>query len=133
MLVNTPALLKDLLTLLPDVLPSVSIDELKELPRSSACYLWTKEDVVLYVGLTGNMHFRWNNPRPMKLEQLCKRGATRVSWISLKQGRRFDEMDDEKILEAVLIQLYSPALNIEWHPGKKFLWADRKRPSKRLT
>lgn len=132
MLVNTAALLKDLLALLPDVLPSVSIDELKELPRSSACYLWTQEDKVLYVGLTGNMHFRWNNPKPMKLEQLRKRGATRVSWISLKQGRRFDEMDDEKILEAVLIQLYSPPLNIEWHPGKKFLWRDQKRPSRKL-
>lgn len=133
MLVNTPALLKDLLELLPDVLPSVSIDELKELPRSSTLYLWRKENEILYVGLTSDMHYRWNNKNPHKLKQLRAKGAECVSWLTLKYSRNFDQMEDEKILEAVLIQLYQSPLNIEWNPKFKFRWADRKRPSKRLV
>jgi len=134
MLVNTPALLKDLLALLPDVLPSVFIDELKELPRSSACYLWTADNTVLYVGLTSNMHWRWNNSKPHKLPQLLKKGAERLSWITLKKAPSFEDMeDDAKILEATLIQLYAPPLNVEYHPAKSFIWKDKKRPSRKLT
>lgn len=132
-LVNTPALIKDLLKVLPDVLPSVSIDELQQLPHSSACYLWSKADTVLYVGLTHNLHWRYNNKNPHKLTQLRAKGAERLSWITLKNSRSFDEMGDAKIIEAALIGLLQPPLNIEWNSKYKFLWADRKRPSKRLT
>jgi excinuclease UvrABC nuclease subunit len=133
MLVNTPALVKDLLALLPDVLPSVTIDELKELPRSSACYLWMKEDEVLYVGLTHNMHYRWNNQQPHKLPQLLKKGAERLSWITLKNSRSFEDMEENaKILEATLIQLYAPPLNIEYNPKFRFRWQDKKKPSRKL-
>ncbi|MDV2992126.1 MAG: hypothetical protein N4J56_001780 [Chroococcidiopsis sp. SAG 2025] len=133
MLVNTAALLKDLLALLPDVLPSVSIDELEDLPRSSTLYLWRKDDEVLYVGLTSDMHYRWNNKNPHKLNQLRDKGAECVSWLTLKNAASFESIDENaKILEATLIQLYTPQLNVEWNPNKQFLWKDKKRPTRKL-
>lgn len=134
MLINTPALIQDLLSALPAVLPCLRIEDLQQLPHVSALYLWTSNDrKVLYIGITTDLHWRYNNPKPHKLSTLKKKGATGISWLTLKHSHSLEEMGDARILEAALIQLLQPLLNVEWHPNKKFLWKDKKRPSRKLV
>ena len=93
------------LPLAPDLraLPSLSVDERRELPDMAAIYFVLAGDTVLYVGQSTSLRQRWVAHH--RLTQLNAYGNCRIAWMHVGDTNLLDD------LERACIEHFSPILN----------------------
>jgi len=87
----------------PAALPSVSIDERRELPDTAAIYFVLTGTAVLYIGQSVSLRQRCLAHH--RLAQLNERGGCRIAWMMVDDTSLLDE------LEQACITHFQPVLN----------------------
>lgn len=88
----------------PAELPSLPLNQKRELPRVPAVYLVLGEhSEVLYIGKSGSLSHRW--VRHHRASELQKLRDVRVAWIEMETRELLEEV------ERVLIDHFSPRMN----------------------
>lgn len=96
--------------------PSVPLSNRSDLPRKPGVYYaaqWFKPGQPLYIGMSGNIHKRWNTDgdrRHHKLYELSKYSGVRLYYRTTRTR------EAAVGLEAVEIDRYSPPLNSRKEP-----------------
>jgi hypothetical protein len=85
------------------MLPSLPLDERRDLPDTPAIYVVMAGDTVLYVGQSVNLRQRWLAHH--RFAQLNERGGCRIAWMQVEDASLLDE------LERACIAHFHPVLN----------------------
>jgi len=96
-------------TINPTALPSLPLDERRELPDTAAIYFVLAGDTVLYIGQSVNVRQRWLAHH--RLAQLNEHGGCRIAWMTVDGVSLLNE------LEQACIAHFQPALNGTNMPG----------------
>ncbi len=97
--------------MIPDVLslPSLSLDDRRDLPDTAAIYVVLAGNTVLYIGQSVSLQQRWLAHH--RLKQLNEHGGCRIAWLTVDDVSLLDE------LEQACIAHFHPSLNGQVTPG----------------
>jgi hypothetical protein len=84
-------------------LPSLPLDERRDLPDTAGIYFVMAGDTVLYVDQSVNLRQRWVAHH--RLAQLNEHGGCHIAWMQVNDARLLDE------LERACVAHLSPLLN----------------------
>jgi hypothetical protein len=85
------------------VLPSLPLEERRDLPDTAAIYFVLAADTVLYIGQSVNVRQRWLAHH--RLAQLNEYGGCRIAWMTVDDASLLDD------LERACIAHFNPLLN----------------------
>ncbi len=91
------------ITITPSALPSLPLDERRDLPDAAAIYFVLAGDTVLYIGQSRALRQRWLAHH--RLKQLNAHGGCRMAWM---------QVDDVSLLDGIeraCIAHFNPLLN----------------------
>jgi len=90
-------------------LPSLPLDERRDLPDETAIYFVLAGDIVLYIGQSVSLRQRWDAHH--RLKQLNEYGGCRIAWMQVDNTGLLDD------IERACIAHFNPVLNREPLPG----------------
>jgi len=92
-------------------LPSLPLDERRDLPDETAIYFVLAGDTMLYIGQSVNVRQRWAAHH--RFAQLNEYGGCRIAWMHVDDARLLDD------LEQACRAHFSPILNDTTVPGER--------------
>lgn len=89
-------------------LPSLALNDKKNLPSVSAIYLVLEGETIIYIGLAKNLYSRWRNYHQKMKHLRTRKTSLKIAWLECSDS------DLMPAIEKALIAYFHPELN-----GKK--------------